>query len=92
MPDSPNYFQRCAARYAAIKASPESRQRRRRANLQMAAILFVGFPAALFVVGLGEWFHWPRVGYFPIAAGMVGVGKLLGTYVALRVERNTNSG
>jgi hypothetical protein len=40
----------------------------------------------------GKWFHWPRAGYFPIAAGMVGVGKLLGTYVAQRVERNTNSG
>jgi len=82
------YLQRCAARYAAIKASPESRKRSRRANVLAATILFIGLPLALLLVGLCEWLHWPRTTYVPIViAGMLLASKAVSGYVVYRIER-----
>ena len=85
---SETYLQRCAARYAAIKASPEARKRSRRANLLAVSIVFVGLPLALLLVALSEWVGWPRRTYLPIViAVMLLVSKALSSYVVYRFER-----
>jgi hypothetical protein len=85
------YLQRCAARYAAIKASPESRKRSRRANLLAVTILVVGLPLALLLVGLCEWLHLPRKIYPPIViAAMMIVSQAISGYVVYRIERAEN--
>jgi len=85
---SETYLQRCAARYAASKGSPEHRKRSRRANLLAASILFVGLPLALLLVCLCEWLHWPRRTYVPITiAIMMLVSHGVNGYIVHRIER-----
>ena len=82
------YLQRCAARYAAIRASPEGRRQSRRANLLAVALLVVGFPLALCLVGICEWLRWPRTTYVPLVlAAMVLISKAISGYVVNRIER-----
>jgi hypothetical protein len=82
------YLQRCAARYAAIKASPESRKRSRRANLLAVTLFVVGLPLGLLLVGLCEWLHWPGRTYVPIViAATLLVSKAISGYIVYRIER-----
>ena len=79
-----------ATRMKAIEATPEHKQKRHMARVQVACIILIGLPASMLAVIVSQRLGWPKLIYFPIALVAFGGSKLLGAVIAKRYQGSSS--